>query len=265
MDVVLIHLGGDPPPYIAHCILQVMHVTGRDPIVILPEQAKAFSNCAKVKQFRELDFYRDFGLNGFWRYACERFFILEETMKLYGMKTCLHIENDNMLYIAPDKYQSWLVDMYGDRVAITPVTALLDTAAVMYVGSVRALQEVNEALLFLMSKGPDFLKHEYGPEMLNEMRLLNIIRTTELAPLADLPVLPGESDVVFDPASYGQWFDGIPFNPGVRHAEERHIVGNEILHNRVNVEWNECHPTANGKPLANLHIHSKRLGLWATK
>ena len=49
----------------------------------------------------------------------------------------LHIENDVLLYIAPREYESWLRKTYGDGVAVCPLTAHEDTAAVMLATAAR--------------------------------------------------------------------------------------------------------------------------------
>lgn len=93
------------------------------------------------------------GLDRFWRYACERIFVLEELMLAVGLDRCLHVESDVLMYLTPHGLMPWLSDAYGSAVAICPLTATEDTSAVMYVGSLRSLSRLTKALLELVKMG----------------------------------------------------------------------------------------------------------------
>jgi len=280
MDVVLIHAGGRAPRFLRSAAQQIEHVAGARPLVIGPRRAATFSG-TRLQRFRSCEQLTQMGLAGFWRFACERFFVLEEAMRAQGIDRCLHLESDNLLYVDPAKLEPWLVSTYAADIATCPVTAEEDTAGVMYVGSLAALEAFNERLLELVALGPDELLARHGGTMGNEMRMLYLLRVefglaralpTTLATAAELG-----APAVFDAASYGQWVDGTPQTAGTPFAGDHHIVGRAFLADEIELGWDaQRHapwlratapagaPATPAMALANLHIHSKRLALWTS-
>jgi hypothetical protein len=273
MDVVLVHLGGRPPSYLRTCAKQVQAVTAAPPLVVGPLEARRLHG-PKLDRFRSGERLSDMGLAGFWRYATERFFVLEEAMRAAGIERCLHIENDNLLYAPAPQAMAWLEERFGDGLALCPLTAAEDTAGVMSIGSLAALERFNAALLELVELGPRELLAHYGGEMANEMRMIHLLRTdqglAEALPTTLKAALAEGAPAIFDPASYGQHVDGIPSAPGRPYEGDHHAVGRELIAGAVRVAWDAQQRvpsvvrTADGVtlPLANLHIHSKRLSRW---
>jgi hypothetical protein len=274
MEIVLIHLGWPVPDHLAACAGQIRAVSGREPLIVDPRRGASYRS-PDLRRFRRVEYLSHLGLGGFWRYSCERFFVLEALMRERGIEACLHIESDNLIYVPPTEYEPWLREAYGPSVAVCPLTDTEDTAAVMYVGSVAALSEFNRALVGLVGLGSERLLAQYGGELANEMRMLNIIRTS-MGLCSALPTTPAEALTVgarwlFDPASYGQFLDGVPGEPGRSWVGDHHVVGREILRGRCEVSWDPLerapavraqNAAGRGMPLANLHIHSKRLQRW---
>jgi hypothetical protein len=239
------------------CKKQIDHVLGRPPLIVLSQDPSTETN-SKIQEYYHLDFFKE----DFWNYTCLRFFFIELYMRQNRIDRVLHIENDNLLFVMP--LEDWLSSRYKGQVAVAPITDSLDGAGIMYVDTLDALSQMNDAILVLMRRGIDDLRQSYGFDM-NEMRFLNILRTSGLAPVAALPVLPeDDGHYVFDPASYGQSIDGNSAAPGIPTIEERHIVGKQILSGAIKVGRGTAHcPYVAGSvgvfPLVNLHIHSKRL------
>jgi hypothetical protein len=269
---VLIHLGSRAPGYLRVCTDQVKAVTGRPPVVIGARRGARLDG-PKLRAFRGAENLTGMGLGGFWRYTAERFFVLEQHMRDSGLSRCVHIESDNLLYAAPAAFEPWLVETYGDGIATCPITDTEDTAAFLYVGSVDALGRMTDALLeFVRMTAPQFLA-EYGGEMANEMRMLRVLRERERLTEA-LPVTPEEAAAagsahVFDAGSYGQYVDGSHSKPGIPFTSEAHIAGRRLAAAELDVIWNATRDfplvtsTAHEPmPLANLHLHSKRLAPW---
>ncbi len=273
LPVVLIHLGSRYPPHLRACAAQVRAASGYDPLVVGHRMAERYDG-ESLRRFRAVE-----GLSGlgdrFWRYACERFFVLEEVMARRGIDRCIHIESDVLMYQGPAQLAGWLMATYGDALAACPLTDTEDTAAIMYVGSLASLRDFNVELLRLVTLGPAALLERHGGTMGNEMRMLHVLRT-ELSACRPLPTTIEEAlaegaPCLFDPASYGQWVDGIPGRPGVPYAGEHHAIGREFLAGRYELRWDAQvrMPTVRRIddpltewPLANLHLHSKRLPLF---
>jgi hypothetical protein len=276
MDVVLIHLGGRTPRYFRVAAEQVRFITGREPVSVRARRAGRYAG-ERLARFRESERLSPLGQKGLWRYACERFFVLEELMQAQRIDRCLHIESDNLLYVAPTEFEDWLIGTYAGHVATCPLTDDQDTAAVLYVGSLAALAAFNDQLLQLVALGPERLLADYGGEMGNEMRMLFLLRTQFGLSRALPTTIPTAADVgspvVFDAASYGQWVDGTPWSPGVPYAGDHQIVGRAVLAGEVELLWDAQRraPYLRSRqdagalhPLANLHVHSKRLACWRT-
>lgn len=275
LEVVLVHLGGRPPRHLRDAVAQAHGVSGREPIVIGPLRGARLRS-ERLTRFRRGERLTELGLGGFWRYSAERLLVLEEAMSRAGIDRCLHIESDNLLYMDPARYEGWLADTYAGAVATCPLTEHEDTAAIMYVGSLASLRAFNDGLVDLVELGPARLLEQRGGPMANEMRMLRLLRDGGLAqPLPGLvaDALAAGAPAVFDPASYGQQVDGTPSTPGVPYAGEHHFIGRELLAGRYTVLWDaqqRCPLVSSAAddailPIANLHIHSKRLGRWRTE
>src|SRR5262249_12318722 len=158
-----------------------------------------------------------------------------------GLERCIHIECDVLTYASPAAYEEWLIDTYGRGVATCPMTDTEDTAAVMYVGSQAALGAFNAALLELVAIPPAEVIAAHGGAMAHEMRMMHLLRT-ESSLAGSLPTTVAAarrtgSAYVFDPASYGQYVDGVPAQPGVTYAGDHHEVGRELLSGNCRLRW----------------------------
>jgi hypothetical protein len=277
LPVVLIHLGSRRPTYVSTCADQVRHVTGHSPVVV-GERTAARLRGERLRAFRSAEQLTPYGSRRFWRYACERFFVLEAVMREHGIDRCLHIESDVLLYQPIELFGEWLEETYGGAIAVCPLTDTEDTGAAVYVGSLAALAQMNIALLDLVRFGPAALTARYGGDMANEMRMLHLLRTEfglcRALPATIAQALKLSAPCLFDPASYGQWVDGIPDRPGVPYAGDHHLIGRELLGGACEVVWDAATGTPSVRstvntgeqwPLATLHIHSKRLALIASR
>jgi hypothetical protein len=274
LEIALVHLGSRPPRYLHLSAKQIRLITGREPVIVGPRVAGRYRS-PKLDAFRKTEHLSALGLEGFWRYTCERFFVLEEHMRATGLSSCVHIESDNLIYAAPAAYAAWLRDTYGDGIAICPFQELFDTAAVMYVGSVGTLGALTEAMLELVAMPPADLLAKHGGDHPNEMRMLHVLRAAGLA--GALPVTPEDAaasgaEHIFDPGSYGQFIDGWYWEPGVSYINDRHLLGAALADGRLRLAWDARRerPTVQGlgtepRTLANLHIHSKNLEIWMTQ
>ncbi|MHB1569049.1 MAG: hypothetical protein ACYCXW_02525 [Solirubrobacteraceae bacterium] len=273
MEVVLIHAGRRAPRHLHESTQQAAAINGLAPIVVGPRRARRYRG-SKLDDFRRAEHLSQMGLGGFWRYTAERLFVLEECMRELRLKRCLHIESDCLLYAPLAAYDSWLADVYNDRVAVCPLTDDEDTAAVLYAGSLDALAAFNAALLEFVRIEPERFVQTHGGPMANEMRMMFLARTEQGLAMA-LPVTVADalalaSPCVFDPGSYGQLVDGVPGEPGTPYVGDHHLIGRELLSGNYRVRWDaqqrapyvRSESDAAEYPLANLHVHSKRLDRW---
>jgi hypothetical protein len=254
--------------------MQARTVSGTEPVLVGPRAGVRLSG-PKLDAFRASEQLTPMGLDGFWRYTAERLFVLEAHMLATGMRRCLHIESDVLLYAQPAGYADWLERAYDDGIAACRLTDTEDTAAVMYVGSVEALGRLTEGLLELVRTPPAEIMASHGGEMAHEMRMLHLLRTRSGLSRA-LPGTPEEArdlgaPLIFDAGSYGQYVDGWYWEPGLSYVSERHLIGTALGTGRYDVHWDTRRQQPlvvegdTATPLANLHVHSKRLDLWTTE
>jgi hypothetical protein len=273
LPIVFVQLGSRTPGFLATSAAQARAVTGEPTVVVGPRAGAAYRSPG-LDRFRASERLSELGLRGFWRHACERFFVLEEHMRRAGLERCFHLESDVLLYLAPGDFDGWLRRVYGGSVAVCPLTDGEDTAAAMYVGSLAALAAFNDALLELVALGPEGLLAAHGGPMANEMRMLHILRRDGLAGALPTTISEGEAvgaPCLFDPASYGQWAGGTHSRPGSPYAGDHHAIGRELLAGRCDLAWDPRRHApsvvaAHGGgawPLATFHVHSKRLADWA--
>jgi len=110
-SVVLVHIGPCFYEYLNTCIEQIRRFNNCDIYLILP---KKFSHQVKpdvtiipaerIKKSKKHDlFLKHTTLDkkfrgGFWQFAVERFFFLEEVIQMFQLKNIFHLENDVLLY-----------------------------------------------------------------------------------------------------------------------------------------------------------------------
>lgn len=285
MDLILVHIGDKLPPYIGDCISQAKKVSDCEIILaassgiadlpagvnVLPigsipktENMILFERCPYFSEWKS-------NTDIFWKYACERLFVVEGVMRALGIKEALHIENDNLIYGQPDT--AYLRSVVGESVGLTEITETLLSAGVMYVGGLESLKELNLRLVTLMNMGEAALNARYGAEMMHEMRMMKIATQSDRKIVELLPIFPdAKSKYVYDGASWGQYVGGTFQHPGEPYAHESHLVGREIIKKRYAVQWDEVSnlptvvdtKTGTAKRIFNLHIHSKKLERWKT-
>lgn len=125
-NIVLVHLGNDFFGYINDCIEQIRkfnkcdiyfvsekihHPKISDKEVILVDVSK-YKNSEKYNIFNNTtNLNRNFR-GGFWKFATERFFVLEYLIEEYNLKNIFHLENDNLIYFDIGEYLKIFNDNY---------------------------------------------------------------------------------------------------------------------------------------------------------
>lgn len=281
------HIGSKVPDYIYTCIQQVQRYCNNRIIIYAPDSSEALKNFQSFKnvlflgaitktdnwkEFQEVQQLSQFGMNNFWRYACERFYAIESIMETLGIDNALHIENDNLIYGEPDT--EFLKDYCKDGIGLTRITDKLLSAGIMYIGSRNKLKQMNGVINFIIQLRPDLLNSLYGESMINEMFLLHICSLMRKDTIHLLPMVPGIycSEYIYDCASWGQYVGGTNQFPDVSYHESNHIVGEMIGAGTIDLVFKKGEkgkiPIAINKidnlenPLFNLHIHSKKLSKW---
>ena len=112
MNIVLVHLGDMFFDYINDCIEQIRKFNDCKIYLIISNQhnekildksiiienVENIQISEKHKSFNETTSLDRYSRGGFWKFATERFFYIEDLMLKYDLKNVFHIENDNLLY-----------------------------------------------------------------------------------------------------------------------------------------------------------------------
>jgi hypothetical protein len=216
-----------------------------------------------------------YGSSDYWCVTATRLFYLYEYVRKNNINKFFHFENDIMIYENVQNILNIIKDnnLYDD-ISITRGTENKIMTGFMYVNNPNSLGDLlNGITEYLFNKD----LFNYGIDMVNEMSLLHIYQIKNPNKLKHLPILPSGDfsgdllhfDSVFDPATYGQYLDGIPSNPGVSITTDSYI-GDEIRNNGIKIEfiitdgYKIPFLIVDDKKIKinNLHIHSKRLELF---
>jgi hypothetical protein len=156
--------------------------------------------------------------SGFWRFTTERLFVLLDAMVMLRVNECVHLENDNLLYVGIDSILPILRQEYPG-LAVEPHGTVRCTAGFLYVQQVSALG----ALLEHMTEVPST----------DEMRSLAIFRENNGPFLIGLlPVISpidclGASVSMFSSNffSFGGLFDAAPHGQYIGGPDPRNKNG----------------------------------------
>ena len=285
---VFVHVGPEVPAYAAEAVRQVRLFNTEADIYMLAEQEVEGAVWVPLHSLERSEAHEEFlartPLVGFWRYATERFFYLEEFVKRGGLREVIHLENDVMVYFEGKELLESFRKCCKERLG-----AVFDNDRRCIPGLVYVPEA---AVLARLTK---FLAQEAGSGK-NDMELLALFEGAE-----PLPVVPPEYGKsywlrslsgltakdpsffsrhaaafasLFDAAALGQYLGGIdPIHPGGGKAG---FVNESALYNPsfFHYEWvvDEggrkvpfLHFEGKRWRINNLHIHSKNLAAFSSR
>lgn len=250
---------------------------------IRPIPSESLEGDRRIRTFRKLNWFKKWGIPAtfypsqpnFWHNAIERLFFIEVFMRQSGWKDVFHFENDVMIYSDLADIQK-RIPAPATQMYITPVGDQWVACGLLYVPRHDLLGRFCDFVLKELPKGDERIKKERRVDIVSDMTLLKIFGEQEKA-LRYFPILPEGPHAyeiesfgsVFDSASWGQFAGGTNNGNPAGWAEGHHYIGKEILAGNCRLVWKEegglRTPFVEDKkgsqtPLANLHIHSKKLG-----
>jgi hypothetical protein len=289
-SIILVHLGNDFFDYILDCIVQIKKFNDCDvyfcanqlhekqiegiSVNFIPLESLEITKKHEIfNSTTSLD--RNFR-GGFWKFATERFFIIEEVMSKFNLTNVFHLENDNLIYFnIADK-----IDLFIDNYEIG---AILDNDQRCIPGFLY-LKDINS-----ISKLTEFILERNGR---NDMELIADFKR-ESNMVKNLPVIPKEYDdrmtsniggttnnpedyyhnidlfnSIFDGAAIGQYVGGVdPRNQG---GDTTGFINESSLFDVSKFVFEFDFDNENRKipfliyknqkyKINNLHIHSKNL------
>lgn len=312
LPIVYVHLGDKSAPHLADSIRQSRRMAKSTEIfailtrntVMAADVTEAgasvlysdtLSPTAAHRRYMR-DVRRRLGkMRGFWRFATERFFIIEEFMIEHGYASALHVESDNLIFFDPAEVEETLKALYPGMA--TPFwNDTLCVAGVVYIGDRAALAELTAYLARRVAADRESRMRWYRPRfltrvrmgVLNDMNLLAAFRGEYGADkLNNLPVVPPDYDIentrvlhtydysygfdalgmVFDALAIGPALSGLDpahhtIEAGERHVRENSYVdGKAFGYERLDLRDHATIPylTFRGRPirLASIHNHAK--------
>ena len=300
--IILTHIGETLPDYIDTFLTQLRVFNGQNDIVFLVNMSNT-NNPIFVKHnvrtfpIEDLDvtlinkFIAKFGhgdINSnkkhivyggpdYWCVTATRLFYIYEYCKKFNIKEYFHFENDIMVYSDVNFILSIIKEnsLY-ENIAITRGTNNKIMTGFMYVGNNDVMGDLLTSFDTYLDNKPQLFT--YGIDMVNEMSLLHIYQVKNPTKLLNLPIFPNEVltkdfkyfNTLFDPATYGQYLDGIPSNPGDSLIPDSYI-GDEMRKDKSIVIKFEVVDglkipflfyKGESIKINTLHIHSKRLYLF---
>ena len=208
LSVVHIHMGPNWPVYFWDTVRQTRKFHAGPIICVLPFAMvdtvavaalgltvvfnESFADVEMVQALNAVSWLdARYGGGGFWHFTMLRLFVLDAVMQRLSLASCLHIENDVLIYRAPESIRRQLESCYGARCALVPLGPNSGcTAALMYVGARSTLTAICHEMLRLLGEGEDVVCSYLGSDMVNEMVLLGIIRLKHPELVDVLPVTP---------------------------------------------------------------------------
>ncbi len=282
MNYILFNYG-ETPDHIKYTLNTIKSVDQNSDIYFLSNRKNNFKNLNNLSfsDFPSLNEKRDFLIDYYKEtpYSKEKYpLFFTSVLRIYALyeisnklkiESFIHFDNDVLIYKSFDELNKNNL-FIKDRINITKTNFNDLIFGYSYFPNHTLINKlINEFDIVL--KNIDFYTKHYGKgSPLHEMRMLNIVKESNEDIFNILPSLPYSSDknIIFDPASYGQFFNGMHHRRGNyifkrRWVNTKDIVGREIKSKRIKPKFLNSSPVVQYKnknvSLSNLHIHSKNL------
>jgi hypothetical protein len=259
LPIVYVHLGDKPAPHLIDSLRQSRRVArGADIYAILTRNtamAEDATGAGAVVVYTDTlppgEAHRHYinsvrrrlgKKRGFWRFATERFFFIEELMLKRGLASALHLESDNLIFFDPAEievrlrrlYPGMAAPFWNDTMCIPGVVYVGDRAVLgeltAYIARRVAAERDGQARWYL----PKFLTRVRMGLVLNDMNMLAAFKG-EYGPAKFnvLPMVPpgydGGRDTVPHAYDYsygfdelGMVFDGLALGPALGGLDPAH-------------------------------------------
>jgi len=287
-NIILVHIGDCFYDYIIDCINQIKKFENTNIYLLISEihRDKVKDLCinviyieyiVKTEKHKIFEITTKLDRNfrgGFWKYATERFFYIEDVMIQYNLDNVFHMENDNLIYFNIDEYMNIFDEKYN-------FAAIFDNddrciPGFIFIKNVKFLCKLN---LFIIENN-GYNDMELIP-MFNKK--YDIIKTLPVIPkdytnlISKTGLITNNPDIfynnidifesVFDGAAIGQYLGGV--DPRNDSSNSIGFINESSLYDISDFTFK--FDVVNGKRIPyliynnnkykinNLHIHSKKL------
>lgn len=266
LPIVFVHMGDNPAPHLLDSVDQALRVSPNTPIHVVVTRnsvvaaelgtrpvalhlAEDLTKTATHEAYIALVRRRLGKKRGFWRYATERFFVIEELMRALSFERVFQVESDNLLFVDLEKIEPLLMRYEGLAGAFLNDTHCYP--GVVHIGSLEGLAAFNDYAVARVRSERERHRRWYRPEFLTRVRMGLVLNDMVLladymmangpAAMSVLPMLPPDVEAAIaadDPrasamsASYSGHFDdfNIVFDA---IAIGRYLYGMDPAHHTV--------------------------------
>jgi len=286
MNLVMVHIGDNLPPYFWDTCEQVRRFSGCKIHVVIPGNCLNQNAIQRIgvtatgwEELAKDEIYQNFEkkcyLHDFWKVTMGRLYILEILIRRRQLKHVVHIENDVLIYHDPNNLINEFKKVGKNSVLLTPVGDDYASAAYLYVKNHHPIANMNRVMLETLVKGKALSQKLFGTPDPTEMMIIAHLWKRYDNLIAYFPVFTeGKGSVnlqafnsIFDGASLGQYVGGTNADPpgwtGQHHwAGKRLALGKHRVEFR-NISHGRRVPYLFGGNkeyrINNLHIHSKKV------
>lgn len=267
INYVHCHIGQLPPDYLIDSCESISEVDPEARIILITDQDIEIDGIevlqvndirsSQTQKVMNMDLFIN-DPNPLWRRSIFRVFLVRDVMRYLSLDFCYHFDSDVLMFQSSKVFSDLINDFDG-----LYITYHNENEVVFGFSRFGSLDKIDQICDILEEVVFDPIKqHEYtSGGMPNEMQILGGIYKRRPDLISRLNILPNESNIIFDPSSYGQYFGGTHQGHPPGFAHESHIIGREIQSGSIVPVMidKKPHVEYNGKiyPIVNLHIHSK--------
>ena len=222
----------------------------------------------KQEQILKIFSKLNFDQNPLWYSSILRVYALNFVSKHLNLKSFTHFDNDVLLYKNIEELKQ--KNCFNNKsINITKSDNNHLVFGFSYFPNIELIENLCEFFDEILQNYRYYSNNYSRGKNLSEMRMLQIAESLNPNLFNILESLPYDNnEILFDPSSYGQYFDGTHIKRGNyyfkrRYVSTNHLVGREIKSSRIEPIFKNKTPYVKFEnknyQLANLHIHSKNL------
>lgn len=211
---------------------------------------------------------------GFWFFASERFFYLDDLIQRYKLRNVIHLESDVMLYSSVSEILP-ILDKYYKGLAVTFDNDNRCIPGFVYIRNPKTIAQLTKCMSCL-NKTNDMeafkvFRNQIGPEIVTTLPIAHEEYILKNVLISDKPedycYLVDEFQSLFDPAHFGQFLGGM--DPRNGDDSKSYVNPHSVINaSSFTYTWEKdskgrwipfCEYDGKKLKINNLHIHSKRL------
>jgi len=266
----IFYYSGKVPDYVEYSLNSILNADREGNIFFCSNDELKYKNVVHIKpekveskltkQVKDLNYYAGGDQNPLWASSMMRIFYINDVANYLNLKSFIHFDSDVMLY---KSYRELSHLFKNDKLNITPLTENFLVFGYSYISNNETLSEITNFTYNVLSNSKKYEDEFYDGNRLTEMKALYICYKKNPSLFNLLPVLP-ESEVIFDPGSYGQYLGGVHYKRfSKKYINEKHLVGKLYLKDNFQIKKKDgvAFALKDGKKyeLANIHVHKKNL------